>query len=149
MQLRDDTLVQLAREIAIDHLESDQIRELFKLSEEEWWAIAQSKRFQQLLESEILAWQGAQNTTDRTRLKAGAVLEQFLPEANARLHDSNETLNSKTELAKLIASISGINKPEAVAGGGSGFSVTINLGGQAPLTFAKELPEKVIEHREG
>jgi len=148
MQLRDNTLVQLAREIAIDHLDAEAIQEIYKLSEDEWRIIQHSKRFQALLENEIIAWQSAQNTTERTRLKAGAIVEHWLPEANTRLHDPNETLNSKVELAKLVSNISGINKPESVTSAGSGFHVTINLGGSAPLSFSKEvlLPEKVIEH---
>lgn len=147
MQLRDDTLIKLAREIAIDHLDSQGIQELYKLSEDEWQIIQRSKRFQILLESEIIAWQSAQNTSERTKLKAGAIVENWLPEANTRLHDKAETLNSKVELAKLITSISGMTKTDAPGVGGSGFSVTINLGNQPALQFNKELPVPVIEHQ--
>jgi hypothetical protein len=145
MQLKELTLVQLAREIAIDHLDSGTIQELYKLSPEEWMVIQASPRFQKLLESEIVAWQGASNTSERTKLKAGAIIEAWLPESNSRLHDPNESLSAKTELAKLVTNIAGLNKPETIAGGGSGFSVTINLGDKAALQFDKEIP-KTIEH---
>lgn len=148
MQLKETTLVQLAREVAIDHLDSNTIQELYKLTPDEWVIIQHSPRFQRLLESEIIAWQTATNTAERTKLKSGAIIENWLPEANTRLHDPAETLNSKVELAKLISNISGLNKPEAVSGGGSGFSVTINLGDKAALQFDKEIP-KTIEHNKG
>lgn len=143
--LRDTDIVKLAREVAIDHLDANAIQELFKLTPDEWLVISQSPRFQQLLEAEILAWQSATNTSERTKLKAGAMVEQWLPEANSRLHDKNEILSSKVELAKLVANISGLNKPEAVSSS-NGFSVTINLGEGKTLGFDKELPLKVIEH---
>jgi hypothetical protein len=143
MQLKELTLIQLAREVAIDHLDSDSIQELYKLTPEEWTIISHSPRFQRLLESEIIAWQSATNTSERTKLKAGSIVEHWLPEANTRLHDPAETLNSKVELAKLISTISGLNRPEVVSGGGSGFSVTINLGDKAALSFDKEI--KTIE----
>lgn len=142
--LRDTDIVKLAREVAIDHLDANAIQELFKLTPDEWLVISQSPRFQQLLEAEILAWQSATNTSERTKLKAGAMVEQWLPEANTRLHDPNEILSSKVELAKLVANISGLNKPEAVSSS-NGFSVTINLGDRS-IGFDKELPSKVIEH---
>ena len=146
MQLKELTLIQLAREVAIDHLDSASIQELYKLTPEEWMIIQHSPRFQRLLESEIIAWQSATNTSERTKLKAGSIVEHWLPEANTRLHDPNETLNAKTELAKLISNISGLNKPETVGVGGSGFSVTINLGDKEALSFNKEINNtKTIE----
>lgn len=147
MPLKDNAIVQLAREIAIDHLDSAQIQEIYKITPEEWVILQNNPRFQKLLESEIIAWQSASNTSERTKLKAGAMIEDWLVEAHARLHDQHETLNSKVELAKLITNISGMTKPEATAVGGSGFSVTINLGNTA-LNFDKATapkePMKVI-----
>ena len=136
--MQDFTLVKLAREIAIDHLNADAIQTLYNISPEEWDVIRRTPRFQLLLEQEITAWKSATNTAERTKLKAGAIMEQWLPEANTRLHDPNETLSSKTELAKLVSRISGLDKIEQINGsGGSGFSVTINLGvsGERPLVF--------------
>ena len=143
-QARDIVLVQLAREIAIDHLDSETILNLYKISAEEWSVIQRSPRFQKLLEQELTAWNSASNTTERTRLKAGAILEQWLPEANMRLHDPNETLNGKVELAKMMSRVAGLEKPESNGVGGSnGFSVVINLG--TSQSFERTLPSKVIE----
>jgi hypothetical protein len=127
--IRDIMLVQLAREIAIDHLNTDQILKLYSINIEEWEVITSNKRFQTLLEQEIIAWQTATNTAERTKLKAGAIIEAWLPESNMRLHDSQETLPAKVELAKMIARIAGLGMDRAVTGENTEkFSLVINIG---------------------
>jgi len=144
--MRDIVLVQLAREIAIDHLNTEDILKLYSITQEEWEVIKNNKRFQILLEQEILAWQSATNTAERTKLKAGAIIENWLPESNMRLHDNNEALPAKVELAKMISRIAGLDRTEnANVGTGAGFSVTINLGAGDSLKFDK-IPQKVIDH---
>ena len=61
--VRDIQLIQLAREIAIDHLDTEAILNLYSISVDEWSAISHSRRFQELLAAEISAWQTAANTT--------------------------------------------------------------------------------------
>lgn len=147
--MRDIMLVQLAREVAIDHLSTENILQLYSISPEEWDNIKENPRFAQVLEQEILAWQSATNTAERTKLKAGAIIENWLPESNMRLHDQQETLPAKVELAKMISRIAGFDRVEASnAVAGAGFSVTINLGGGDKVSFDK-LPTKVINHEEG
>lgn len=141
----ESNIVQLAREIAINHLSTAQIQELYKITPEQWQIIQRSPRFQKLLEGEILAWQGATNTAERTKLKAGAMVEEWLPEANKRLHDQNEPLNAKTELAKLVARIAGLESRDAGGPGNGGFSVTINLGDK-PRVIDAALPSRVISN---
>ena len=144
--IRDIMLVQLAREIAIDHLNNEEILRLYSITQEEWEVIKNNKRFQLLLEQEILAWQSASNTAERTKLKAGAIIENWLPESNMRLHDTNETLPAKVELAKMISRIAGFDKSDAPnSSTGSGFSVTINLGKGDKVSF-DAIPQKVIDH---
>ena len=142
----ESNIIQLAREIAINHLTTDQIQELYKITPEQWMIIQRSPRFQKILEGELLAWQGATNTAERTKLKAGAMVEEWLPEANKRLHDPNEALTAKTELAKLVSRIAGLEAKETNGPGNGGFSVTINLGDR-PIQIDKPLPPRVIEGR--
>jgi hypothetical protein len=75
------------------------------------------------------------------------LLEEFLPEATQRIHDSGETLTAKTELVKTLARIAGMGERAATeGGGGAGFTVTINLGADHKLQFGGEaLPQKVID----
>jgi hypothetical protein len=140
-------LVKLAREIAIDHQELETILKTYQISNEQWLDIRANPHFRTLLEQQIMEWQTATNTHERTALKAAALVEEWLPEANSRLHDRTESLNGKVELGKLLARISGMRLTTAGVEGASGekFSITINLGNDSKLQFQKELPPKVIE----
>ena len=140
----DIGLVKLAREIAINHFPIETILETHQISNETWERIKENPRFQALLKAQIEEWNGALNTHERTKLKAAAMIEDYLPEGNTRLNDRTETLNSKVELLKLLARIAGMgeSKTEGV-GSGEKFSVTINLGADQKLTFEKDV--KVIE----
>lgn len=145
---QDTILLRLAREIAIDLYDIETILTNAKVDQTQWERIQRDPRFVKLLESEVLAWHAAGNTHERTKLKAGALLEEFLPEANARIHDGAEPLSSKTELVKTLASIAGMGGARAGQGEGpvaERFTVTINLGADHKLEFSNELPPKVIE----
>jgi hypothetical protein len=143
----DIGLVKLAREIAINHFPIETILKTYQISDETWEEIQKNPRFQALLKQEIEDWHGALNTHERVKLKTAAMIEEYLPEGNVRLHDHNETLNSKVELLKLLARIAGMGLTNAEGAGGSGekFSVTINLGADQKLTFEKQVTPKVIE----
>lgn len=144
---RQSNLVKLAREIAINHKEVETILNEYSISPDQWSKINEDPEFIQLLQSEIVAWQGAQNTHERTRLKAAALIEMWLEEANQRLYDRDETLTSKTELAKLLARIAemGTTNSSITGPAGERFTVTINLGADAQLKFDKTLPAQVID----
>jgi hypothetical protein len=145
---KDELLfVRLAREIAIDHHDIETILKTHQIDDETWLDIRANPQFRKLLEQQIAEWQSATNTHERTALKAAALVEEWLPEANARLHDRSETLNGKVELGKLLARVAGMGLTTAGVEGGSGekFSITINLGADSKLEFKKELPPKVIE----
>lgn len=140
--------MKLAREIAINHREVEDILKDYSVSTEEWSKLQEDPEFARLLASEVEAWQSAINTHDRTKLKAAALMEMWLEEAQFRLHDPGEALPAKVELAKLIARIAemGLTNANVTGGGGEKFSVTINLGSDSQIKIAKELPPQVIEH---
>ncbi|HLL28978.1 MAG TPA: hypothetical protein VKT73_15180 [Xanthobacteraceae bacterium] len=140
-------LVKLAREVAKNILPLEKILETHRVSPEDWDRIKSHPRFAQILEAEILAWETASNTHERTKMKAGALIEEWLPEANARLHDQKENLNAKVELGKLISRIAemGITGIGAGVASGEKFTVTINLGADSQLKFEKETQPKLIE----
>lgn len=142
----DLTLIKVAREIAINHFPLETILEKHKITLAEWEKIKANPRFAALLDAEIADWHGATNTVERTKLKAAAIIEEFLPEGNTRIHDNSENLNAKVELLKWLARIAGMGEKDATitAGGGERLNVTINLGADAKLEFDKQLPPRVI-----
>ena len=143
----DVNLLKLAREIAMDLHDLPDILKRHGLSEEDWTRLSTDQNFLKLLEGEVVAWQAAANTHDRTKLKAAALVEEWLPEANRRIHDPGEALSAKTELAKLLARIADMGLGNAnVNGGGERFVVNINLGGDKQLKFTHEVTPQVIEH---
>lgn len=143
---QDTLYLRVAREIAIDLYDVETILKNNKIDQSDFERIKKDPRFLALLESEVSAWNSAGNTLERTKLKAGAMLEEFLPEANTRIHDKAETLSAKTELLKALMRIAGMG--ERVAGDaptGERFTVTINLGSDHKLKFDNAVTPKVIE----
>ncbi len=142
----DHLLVKLAREIAIDHFSIEDILNRNGVNGNGWAHIQKNLRFQQLLTHEISEWQGAVNTHERTKLKAAAVMENWLEEANKKLYDMRETLSAKTEVAKLVARIAGMGLTGAGIEGGSSerVSITINLGADKTVKMEAALPPRSI-----
>lgn len=146
-RLSDITLVKLAREVAMNIHTTEDILKTYHIPLEAWADICEMPRFQQLLETEVAQWNGALNTHERVKIKAAAMVEEWLPELHERMHDRSESLNSKIEAGKLAARLAGMGLTGAgISGGGSeGFKVTINLGADSQLTFEKEVPARVID----
>jgi hypothetical protein len=148
-KINDVTLVKLARELAMDIYSIEDILKAHQIELEQWENIQEMSRFQALLETESAQWNGALNTSERVKIKAAALIEEWLPEANERIHDKLETLTAKTDLAKLIRDLAGFSRGGmGIEGGGERFSVTINLGADAQLKFEKQLSPKVIDAEE-
>src|SRR5262245_7557246 len=107
---KDVQYLRLAREIAADLYEIQTILKNNNINPDQWEAIKEDPRFLALLESEIVAWNAASNTHERTKLKAGMLIEEWLLEANTRIHDKGEGLAGKTEVVKLLARIAGMGQ---------------------------------------
>jgi hypothetical protein len=148
---QDTVLLRLAREIAIDLFPIETILANNKIDQTQFERIKTDPRFLKLVESEVMAWNAAANTHERTKLKAGALIEEFLPEAHGRLHDGKEPLSAKTELLKALARIAnmGNERGQGEAGAGERFTVTINLGADQKLEFSKSVTPKVTQVIEG
>jgi hypothetical protein len=128
---RDIDLITFAREIAVDHWDIEDVLDRYQLRYDDFRLLFEFPRFTQLLATEEETWASAKNTHERVRLKSAALIEGYLEAAHKSLHSANETLVAKTALAKLIGSFAGLGEEALRAqkgGGGSGFSITINLG---------------------
>jgi hypothetical protein len=143
----DLSLVKLAREIAMDIQPVETILKQYSITPEAWEQLQRNSRFQRLLASQVEEWNGALNTHERVRAKSAAMLEEWLPELNNRMHDQDEALPAKIEAGKMLTRMAGIGVATGESGaGGERFTVTINLGEDHKLSFEKQLPAKVIEH---
>jgi hypothetical protein len=137
----DQIYVRLAREIAWDFQELPAILKRYNITEHQWARISADKYFQTRVAQEIISWNETTNTHERSKLKAAAVIEEWLPEAHLRLHDEKENLPAKVALANLIAKIAGLGVQTANVEGGTGekFTVNINLGEQKSITIEKPM----------
>ncbi len=146
--LTDETkIVAVAREIAIDLNDLETILKRHQITPEAFAKIKETERFKSVLATELVAWHGAANTHERAKLKAASMIEEWLPEAWARLHKNEEALPAKVELAKLITKIAEMGAATPVGpGSGERFSITINLGAGRQIQIEKDVPAmKTIE----
>jgi hypothetical protein len=125
---KDVHVIKLAREVAIDHYPLDAILERYGVSSEDWEALQEYPRFQEILNYERQQWHGALNTNARVRLKSATIIEEWMEEADAHLHDKSGSLGQKVELVKLLGKFAQLETPPVGldASGGSG-RVTINI----------------------
>jgi len=140
-------LVKLAREIAMDLREPHEILERHGFTQRQWELLQNHPRFMEILSAERAAWEGAVNTHERVRLKAGAMMEDWLTEGYNRMIDPGEKLIDKVKVAELVARLADMGT-RGVGVNGAGevdrVSITINLGAEAH-TFNKQVTPKVID----
>jgi hypothetical protein len=146
----DIAMVKLAREIAMDIQPLELILKQYAISDETWTQLQRNTKFQMLLSSEVEAWQTALNTHERVKMKSAAMLEEWLPELNTRMHDHEEALPAVIEAGKMLARIAGLGVPGDVTAGNIGerFVINISMGDRVePVTFAKDVtPQVIVEH---
>jgi hypothetical protein len=145
--ITDQKLLVIAREVAMDIFDIDQILVFTNTSPEEYAQLKELPRFQTYLRSEMEAWNSALNTHERVKIKAASQIEFALPELNNRLHDASEPLMPKVKLAELISKLAGMGAQNASINGDSGdkFTVTINLGEDRKLEISEKITHQVIE----
>lgn len=137
--------LRLAQEIAINLNDIEDVLKHLSVSAVQWDRIQRNPHFQSILQEAVADWQSAKNTQERIKLKAAAMVEEWLVEAHRLSHDPAQPLSGKVELMKLIKSLTALGNFGAEGGGGEKFTVTINLGADQKLSFAKDIAPKTIE----
>lgn len=147
---RDTNMRRVARELAMDIHTLDEILLNCRVSVSEFNSWRNHPKFLKYLEEHRAEWHSATNTTERVKIKAGVVMEEWLEDAYLNLHDKKLPLNHRVELGKLVAKIGGMGEPKfnvQSGGTGSGFSLTINISNQPTDRVVIAQPQsKVIEH---
>lgn len=127
----------LAREIAMDIFDIDQILDVHRLSDEEWQRISAHPKFIAMLREMTADWNSAGNTKERVRLKAATGLESVLEIYIRDVMDTAIPLNQRVEAGKFLARLGELDGQQ-VLGQGGGAGVTINIQtarDQPPLTI--------------
>lgn len=144
LEFGDRRILQVAREIAIDIQPLEKILHSVGMTREEFNDVRQTEYFKNILVEETSKWNSAVNTHERVKIKASVVIEDYLEEAHRVLHDRNETLSGRAEIAKLLAKLAGMGMTNAEAGvGAEKIAITINMGDQK-VEVAREM--KTIDH---
>jgi hypothetical protein len=153
--LSELTVFRLAREIARDLLPLDTICENYKITEEQYQRVLHSTIFQRRLEEELEIWNAStpMAAVERIKLKAGAMIEEALPEVYAMLHDKNQPLAAKIRALEWASKMAGIGEvvplgalpPGVASGGGSGLTFNIYIGGQKQTYQQADVQPKVVE----
>lgn len=139
-------LVKLAREIALGIHPLEDVLSRHGVDNEKWERLKTNRRFIEILSSEVQAWDSAKNTSSRVKIKAGSVIEEWLPELYARMNDKAEPLMAKVKAGELVARLAGFGEASAkVVDPADRVSITINLGADNKLEFQKPRAP-VIDH---
>lgn len=148
-------LARLARELAQDIIEPDQIRRAFDLTTDQFEKILEDNNFQRMLREMIRDWNSASGVGERVKLKAATAVEVALDTMFRDITDRTLPLNQRVEAVKLLAKLGELSDRGDIigaAGVGSGVSININLGvpgdGQPPKVVNVTAEPKVIEHDE-
>lgn len=148
---RDTNMRRVARELAMDIHPLDDILKNCGIPTSEFDKWRSHPNFLRYLAEFQAEWHSATNTHERVKMKAGVVLEEWMEDAYLNLHDKKLPLNHRVELGKLVAKIGGMGEPKfnMQGGGGSGFSLTININNDAKgrVVIGQDKP-KVIEHED-
>jgi hypothetical protein len=144
----ENKLVKLAREIAMGIDDIPDILFNNGLTQREFAEIQQLPHFNNALAGCRKEWDALSSTEDRVRVKAGAVLEQYMPELYSRLNDRSEPLMAKMKALEHLSKLAGFGDRDIPNAGSPGdrVQVIINLGADVKLEYQKQLPSKVIEH---
>lgn len=145
----DTKLRLIARNMAQGLYELPRILEMCDITFRDFNKFKAHPSFQAYLRQEQEAWNKATNHAERTRLKAGIAIEEWIPEAYNEMKNAKQGLNHRVELAKLMAKLAGFDNatPLGGSGGGGGFSLQINIAPGHATTFnatARIIDEEVI-----
>lgn len=147
---RDGEMRRVARELAMNLIPIERVLETTGVSYEEFQRWQTMPRFQHYYQQFKEEWDRADNTTERTKIKAGLVMEDFMEEAYLTMHDKKQPLNHRVELAKLVAKVAGLGEPKVALGNGGdgkgGFSLTINISQSERVQITPQVTPKVINH---
>ena len=133
----------IAAELAAGLSDAAAVRERYGISLGQWEILKKSALFRSMLAEAIRTLRGDLNAGNRIKIKADIILEDALPAYDTMIHDKEIPAQARIDAGKLIAAINGrlIKQNDSVNGGGTGFTLNINIGEREKLVLdGKALP---------
>lgn len=137
----ENLYLSLARAIAMDFRELEEILEAHRVDHDKWERIRTTERFQSMLRQAVVEWNAPMSAAERIKLKSLAIVELSLEEMYTQMHNDKEPLSSRVEVLKTVAKFGDVGIVSKEQGGGDKFSVVINLGADQQLKVSAELPK--------
>lgn len=125
----------LAREVAINLRDLDDILATYKVSKATYEKIRTNDWFVKAVDMASIEWNSAANTIVRTQLEVAAAYEKGFPAAYARALDSKTAFHDTVDFFKHMADVAGVKKDATQGQAGERFQITINLGADTQLEF--------------
>ena len=148
----DTQLRKVARDLAQGLYELDDILKNNDVTNAMFNKFKEHPRFLEYLKQEREAWNAAGNVSERAKLKAGIIIEEFMVQAHTELGSKTTPLNQRVELAKILGRIAGMGEPKTVGGGGpgGGFQLNINIApGAAPVVVQAKVVHTIDHDDDG
>lgn len=122
-------LSKLAREIAMDIFEQQDIQAAHKLSDDQWTAILGNPDFQRMLGEMIVDWRSASGTRERIKIKSQTAVEALIDSIYVEITNASIPFTQRVDGLKMLAKLGDLGERDAiVAGGGGAVQININLG---------------------
>lgn len=137
----------LAQEIAAGLTDIGDILERHSVTREEFLALAKTQAFRSMVAEAKSLWHADGNAKERIKAKALVAVEVNLPLLHRLANDEDLNPTARIEAVKELKALGGLNaKEEGAAAGGSGFNITITVGGEDVLAPKDVTPkQKVID----
>ena len=129
----------LARELAMDLRDIDEILNLYKVSRAAYEKLKASDFFEKLVDAAKIEWHSALNTTNRVQIEAASIVEQAMPVIYARMIDPKAPLQHAVDAGKWLSEIAGLKRVPGSGDPGERIKIEINLGADTKLTYDKSL----------
>ena len=124
----EDLTAALAFDLAAQLSPMSVILERYQLTPEQLKAALTHPPFVKLVKEAQAKWNSDMSVAERVRLKAQFALESCILPVHGIAHNKDTGAASRIDAVKLLSTIAGMSRGDAVAQEGSKFSLTINLG---------------------
>lgn len=131
-------LSRIAVEVAAGMHTEDEIPDAFNIPHQEWQRIRGTEDWERAYLRAYSEVGGSDNSLKRIRMKAALAVEDSIPTIYGIIHDVDATSTARMEAFKQLATVAGADprSNQHAAATGSGFAVTINIGGGEEVTIS-------------